>query len=645
MHNIIVGTAGHVDHGKTSLIKALTGVDTDRLKEEKKRGITIELGFAGMSDSAGNHIGIIDVPGHERFIRNMLAGIGGIDLVLLVIAADEGVMPQTIEHFEILKTLQIKQGIIVLTKIDLVEPEWIRMVSEDIREKVKDSFLEGAPIVEVSSYTGKNIEELKSLIFKTVKDMGNRREDPSLLRIPIDRVFTIDGFGTVTTGTLVEGSISVGDEVQIYPGGRTVKVRNLQVHGTMVNTAYAGQRTAVNLLNVKKEDVRRGEVIAARDSMKQTMMLDVKIEMFNDAPRILMNGSRLHLYYGSAEVLCKAVLLDREKLEKGKQGYAQLRLEEAIAVKKGDRFVLRFYSPVETIAGGVVLDANPVKHKRYDEDVLRVFAVKESRDSMEILEQLVREGSNTLLRHKDLAAKSGRTAEELAADMKELIAEGRAVGLTEHLSVHIDYMKYIRAAGTAILNEYCATNPISQGMPKAEFHKRLSDKIKVRDSKITDLLIKKLLEENTLKDRAGMIAPASFRVEYREEHLQMQARLEKRYLDCGYQIPELEEAIAEEKDKKTARQMVENLCADGKLKKINYQLFMHRSHWDEAMKILRKHLDQKGTVTLAEYRDLLGTSRKYAVMILEYLDEQKITRLEGDSRILISVQRGAEDGF
>lgn len=635
MHNVIVGTAGHVDHGKTSLIKALTGVDTDRLKEEKKRGITIELGFADMSDSSGNHIGIIDVPGHERFIRNMLAGVGGIDLVLLVIAADEGVMPQTIEHFEILKMLQIKKGIIVLTKTDMVETEWIRMVSDDIREKVKDSFLNEAPIIEVSSYTGENIEELKSLIFKMGKDLGTRREDPVLLRIPIDRVFTIDGFGTVITGTLVEGAISVGDEVQVYPGERTVKVRNLQVHGSMVDTAYAGQRTAVNLLNVKKEEINRGEVIAAKGSMKQTMMLDVKIQMFDDTPRDLMNGSRLHLYYGSAEALCKAILLDQEKLKKGGWGYAQLRLEEPIAVKRGDRFVLRFYSPVETIAGGVVLDANPVKHKRYEQGILRAFTVKESRDSIEILEQLVREGSIKLLNYKDLAVKSGRTIRELTEDMKKLIEEGRVVGLAEDLSVHTDYMRAVRDAGTVILDEYHALNPISQGMQKAEFRKKLSDRIRIRDNKAIDLLIKRLLEQEVLKDKAGMIALASYRVEYRQEHLQMQARLEKRYSDYGYQVPELEEAVADEKDKKLARQMVETLSADGKLKRLNYQLFMHNSHWDTAIAILGKHLDQKGTITLAEYRDLLGTSRKYAAMILEYLDEQKVTRLEGDSRILI----------
>jgi len=354
MHNVIVGTAGHVDHGKTCLIQALTGVNTDRLKEEKRRGITIELGFADMPNSKDLSIGVIDVPGHEKFIKNMLAGIGGIDIVLLVIAADEGVMPQTKEHFEIIKMLYINQGIIVLTKVDMVDEEWLEVVKDDIKEYVTGTFLEQAPIIEVSSYTGQNIAELKELICNIAEKSSNRREEPELLRIPVDRVFTIDGFGTVITGTLIEGTISVGDEVEIYPKGKIAKVRNLQVHGNMVEKAFAGQRTAVNLTNIKKEELKRGDVLASKGTLTPTMMADVKIDMFKDSPRTLVNGSRLHLYYGSAEVLCKVVLLDADVLESGQSGYAQLRLEEEIAIKKDDRFILRFNSPQESICGCII---------------------------------------------------------------------------------------------------------------------------------------------------------------------------------------------------------------------------------------------------------------------------------------------------
>ena len=635
MHNVIVGTAGHVDHGKTCLIKALTGTDTDRLKEEKKRGITIELGFAEMPNPYGQHIGIIDVPGHERFVRNMLAGIGGIDLVLLVVAADEGVMPQTVEHFEILKMLHIKKGIIVLTKSDLAEPEWLELVKEDVKNTVKGTFLEDAPMMTVSSYTGENIEELRELICSMVRDVGGRREDPSLLRIPIDRVFTIGGFGTVITGTLMEGSVHIGDEVQIYPKERTVKVRSLQVHGNMVDTAYAGQRTAVNLLNIKKEELNRGDVLAAKGSMKPTMMLDVKIQMFDDAPRSLENDSRLHLYYGSAEVLCKAVLLNKDVLSSGEEGYAQLRLEEAIAVKKGDRFIVRFYSPVETIGGGVILDANPSKHKRFRREVLDAMSVKEAGDYEAILEQTVLEGSKTMTGINDIASKLGRTTDEILKEIKSLTEAGKTVKLTEELYVHAGYMAAVKETAAAILSEYHGRNPISPGMQKGEFRKKLSDKIRIKDTKIIESVIRYLLAYGILADRESQIALSSFKVEYTAEHLEMQKRLEMRYRSCGYEIPELDEVISGEADKNLARQMVEALGTGGKLKRLTYQLYMHIDHWNKALELLYNHMEKNGRITLAEYRDLLNTSRKYAVMILEYLDEQKITRLVDDARVLI----------
>ena len=319
MKNVIVGTAGHVDHGKTCLIKALTGIDADRLKEEKQRGITIELGFADMQAPDGTDIGIIDVPGHEKFIRNMLAGIGGIDLVLLVVAADEGVMPQTVEHLDIMKLLKIRSSIIVITKTDMVEEvaagmpakDWLDMIETDVRAAVKDSFLENAPCLRVSAQTGEGIEELKQLIFSEAAKVGEKNSNPALLRIPMDRVFTIQGFGTVITGTLVQGMIRTGQDVTIYPEGLDAKVRNLQVHGKMVDAAYAGQRTAVNLTGVRKEDIARGNVLAAKDSLKTSSMIDVKLQVLEDSKRTLLTGSRLHLHYGSAQTLCKAVLLDR----------------------------------------------------------------------------------------------------------------------------------------------------------------------------------------------------------------------------------------------------------------------------------------------------------------------------------------------
>ncbi len=635
MRNVIVGTAGHVDHGKTCLIRALTGTDTDRLKEEKKRGITIDLGFAEMPNPSGQQIGIIDVPGHERFVRNMLAGIGGIDLVLLVVAADEGVMPQTIEHFEILKMLDIKKGIVVITKMDLVDEDWLELVKDDVAATVKGTFLEGAPVVAVSSHTGENIDQLRALILEKVKDVANRREDPSLLRIPIDRVFTMEGFGTVITGTLVEGSVRVGDEVQIYPGERIAKVRNLQVHGKAVDAAFAGQRTAVNLVNVKKDEIKRGDVLAAKGSLEQTRMLDVKIRMFDDAPRTLVNGSRLHLYYGSAEALCKAVLLDADALESGASGYAQLRMEEEVAVRKGDRFIIRFYSPVETIGGGVILDANPVKHKRFRKEVIDALKILEGGDEEAVLEQILRETSKLLPSKKDLTVRLGRTTEEVSSGLMKLVSEGKAVSLSEDTYVHVEYTEKVRKATEDILAEYYGKNPISPGMQKGEFRKKLADKLHIADIKNIDLLLSHLVKKEQLRDLGNSVALPGHRVEYTPELLALISRLEKRYLDAGFEIPELEDCIQDEKDKELAKQMMEAMSESGTLKKLTYQYYMHSSHWEEAMKRFRNHMEQHGKITLAEYRDLLNTSRKYAVLILEYLDQQKITKMVDDARILL----------
>ena len=635
MRNVIVGTAGHVDHGKTRLIRALTGTDTDRLKEEKKRGITIDLGFAEMPNPSGQQIGIIDVPGHERFVRNMLAGIGGIDLVLLVVAADEGVMPQTIEHFEILKMLDIKKGIVVITKMDLVDEDWLELVKDDVAATVKGTFLEGAPVVAVSSHTGENIDQLRALILEKVKDVANRREDPSLLRIPIDRVFTMEGFGTVITGTLVEGSVRVGDEVQIYPGERIAKVRNLQVHGKAVDAAFAGQRTAVNLVNVKKDEIKRGDVLAAKGTLELTRMLVVKIRMFDDAPRTLVNGSRLHLYYGSAEALCKAVLLDADALESGASGYAQLRMEEEVAVRKGDRFIIRFYSPVETIGGGVILDANPVKHKRFRKEVIDALKILEGGDEEAVLEQILREASKLLPSKKDLTVRLGRTTEEVSSGLMKLVSEGKAVSLSEDTYVHVEYTEKVRKATEDILAEYYGKNPISPGMQKGEFRKKLADKLHIADIKNIDLLLSHLVKKVQLRDLGNSVALPGHRVEYTPELLALISRLEKRYLDAGFEIPELEDCIQDEKDKELAKQMVEAMSESGTLKKLTYQYYMHSSHWEEAMKRFRNHMEQHGKITLAEYRDLLNTSRKYAVLILEYLDQQKITKMVDDARILL----------
>ena len=404
MQNVIVGTAGHVDHGKTCLIKALSGIDTDRLKEEKKRGITIELGFANLLDTDGVHIGIIDVPGHEKFVKNMLAGIGGIDLVLLVIALDEGVMPQTVEHFEILKMLQIRQGIIVLTKSDTVDSDWADMVEEDVNELVEGSFLEQAPRLRVSSYTGENIDTLKQMIIDMAKKTGKRREEAELFRLPIDRVFTMEGFGTVVTGTLIEGMCETGQEVMVYPQERLLKIRGVQSHGQKEEKAFAGQRTAINLAGIKKEELSRGEVLAYPGSLVNSTMVDATLRLFGSTQRKLKNGDRVHLSYGSAQVIGKVILLDADVIEAGQEAFVQLRFDEPICVKRNDKFIVRFYSPVETFGGGTVLNPAADKHKRGQEAVIDSLRLKKTGTDIEVLEQMVNEESRRFPEPKELAA-------------------------------------------------------------------------------------------------------------------------------------------------------------------------------------------------------------------------------------------------
>ena len=364
MKNIIIGTAGHIDHGKTTLIKALTGRNTDRWEEEQRRGITIDLGFTYFDLKNGDRVGIIDVPGHERFINNMVAGVVGMDLVMLVVAADEGIMPQTREHMDILGELGIEKSILVLNKCDLVEEDWLELVKEEIKEELEGTFLEQAPIVEVSAATGQGIPELIEVIERLTAEEVVEKDVNTIPRLPIDRVFSLSGFGTIITGTLLAGTISKEDNLQVYPIGKECKIRNIQVHGQDVEKCYAGQRVAINLSNVKKSELRRGCVLAPPNNMKNTMLLDVKLNVLPSSMRVLTNHTRLHLFTGTSEILCRAVLLDKEEIGPGESGFVQLRLEEEIALRRGDKFVVRFYSPMETIGGGIVLEPNPKKKKR-----------------------------------------------------------------------------------------------------------------------------------------------------------------------------------------------------------------------------------------------------------------------------------------
>ena len=390
MKNIIIGTAGHIDHGKTALIRALTGKETDRWEEEKRRGITIDLGFTYFDLPSGDRAGIIDVPGHEKFVNNMLAGVIGMDIVILVIAADEGMMPQTREHVDIMSQLGVDKSIVVLNKCDLVDDEWKELVKEEIKEELIGSVFENANMIEVSAITGEGIDNLIKEIVNMTQDEMSTKDINTIARLPIDRSFSISGFGTIVTGTLISGSIKKDDELEIYPTGKKAKIRSIQVHGKDVKECFAGQRSAINISNLKKDEIKRGYVLAPPNSLEDTMMLDVKLNILNSSNRILSNRCRLHLFTGTSEVLCRAVLLDVEEAGPGDSCYAQLRLEGKIAVRRGDKFIVRFYSPLETVGGGVILDANPTKKTPFNKIQLEEIKRKEEGSHSDIVELLVK---------------------------------------------------------------------------------------------------------------------------------------------------------------------------------------------------------------------------------------------------------------
>ena len=635
MQNIIVGTAGHVDHGKTCLIKALSGFDTDRLKEEKKRGITIDLGFANLPNEAGLHIGIIDVPGHEKFVKNMLAGIGGIDLVLMVVALDEGVMPQTTEHFEILKMLHIRRGILVLTKCDLVDEEWAQLVEADVEDMVKGSFLEGAPAIRVSSYTGENISQLCDMIIGMVSDLGARREEAELFRLPVDRVFSMEGFGTVVTGTLQEGRVTAGQEVMLYPQERLVKIRGIQSHGQREESAAAGQRTALNLQGIKKEEIGRGDVLAYPGSLVRSILVDVKFSIFKTSERELKTGDRVHFNYGSAQSIAKVVLLDADRLGPGESAYAQLRFDEPIVTKRGDRFIIRFLSPVETFGGGIVLDAAPVRHKRGDEGALAALKVKESGEEREVMELMIREDSRNFPSKSRIATAmniSRAQAEFMTGKLKEA---KRILVLADDSVIHMDYWKEIASYGEELLAVYHRENPISEGMDKEEFKSRLNEQFRLGDIRRSAVLLAELVKRMVVKTQGTSVAGRDFSAEYSQELRGMLEQIREKYAGAGLEAPLTADVLNLFKDKNRAKQIIADMHKNGSLVKLNPASYMDSRAFEQVVKNLRTYMEANGEITLAQFRDMCGTSRKYAEQLLEYMDKKKITKLVGDKRVLL----------
>lgn len=631
MKNIIIGTAGHVDHGKTRLIKALSGIDTDRLEEEKKRGITIELGFAHIPNDAGYNIGVIDVPGHEKFIKNMLAGIGGIDFVLFVVAADEGIMPQTREHFEILQALGIDDGIIAITKTDMVDEEWLELVQEDIRDYVEGSFLEGKPMIPVSAKSGENIDLLKEEIIRKCDRESKRIEAPEMFRLPVDRVFTKSGFGTVVTGTLMDGTCSLNDEVHVFPEETPAKIRGIQTYGNDVEQAVAGQRTAINLSGVRKEDIRRGDVIAAKSAVSVTGMLDVKLKIFDSSERMVLNNSRVHLYCGSKEVLTKVILMDRDALSAGEEAYVQFRLEEPIAVRRGDRFIIRFYSPIITIGGGQILDAVPEKHKRNRENVMEGFRMLESGNISDVF--VLKTGGHKFYSLELLLQELGMLPEIGDREIEGCIEEGKLVELEDGTILAASKFQMMTDRLIQLLQEYHESNPLAEGMPKQELQSRLRDTWHIQEDKIILGAVHRLMNLGTLMDCGKTVSMQGFEAVLTPEQEKLKERIAGIYKDAGIEIPKNDEIYALDSDKRVINAIFDRLYKEGVLVKVDPSYNISQEGWNRVAAAART-AGAEGSFVLADFRDTLNTSRKYASVYLAALDRAGITVFDGERRRL-----------
>ncbi|MCL4440275.1 MAG: selenocysteine-specific translation elongation factor [Firmicutes bacterium] len=635
MKHIVIGTAGHVDHGKTLLIKTLTGTDTDRLKEEKKRGISIELGFAQLKLPSGKQAGIVDVPGHERFIKNMLAGVGGIDLVLLVIAADEGVMPQTREHVDIIQLLQVKRGIVVLTKVDLVDEEWLGLVTEEVKEFLKGTVLGQAPVIPVSSVTGQGIPQLLQLIDKFVDDT-EEKVSTGKLRLPVDRVFSVTGFGTVVTGTLLAGRITVGDTVQVMPNNLVSRVRSVQVHGRKVEQARAGQRTAVNLTGLEVEEVKRGSVLVTPNSVEPSHRMDVRFLLLESAPKALKNRARVRLYLGTDEVLGRIRLLDREELEPGQEVYAQLELEGEAVAGKGDRFVIRSYSPMRTIGGGTVIDANAPKHKRFRPEVLEALATKEMGTPEELIDQFLT-GKQGLFTAEELMSATGLPAPDVSAGLQKLTAEEQIKVIPADKKDLFVSMPVYRTWGQemrSMLESYQREYPLREGYPKEELRSR-------RFSFVTHKNFQHLLQafetDGVVKLYDKTLAGPDFTGELSAGHKRLVDSMINTIQEGYFQPPSWSEVVKNHKLKDSeAQEYLQFLLRTGKLVKLgDDELYFSAERYRQARQMIIDFLKENKEISVAQTRDLLNTSRKFTLPLLESFDRERITRRVGDNRVLI----------
>ncbi|HEX6548627.1 MAG TPA: selenocysteine-specific translation elongation factor [Candidatus Dormibacteraeota bacterium] len=608
----VVGTAGHIDHGKSTLIHALTGIDPDRLEEEKRRGMTIDLGFAYLTLPSGRLVGIVDVPGHARFIRNMLAGVHGLDAVLLVVAADEGVMPQTVEHLEIVDLLEIDRGLAVLTKKDLVDEEWLALVSEELRAALSRTSLKQAEVLPVSAVSGEGLDELRARL-DALLDHTPPRDDRGRPRLPIDRVFTISGFGTVVTGTLVDGQLRAGEELEVEPGGRRVRIRGLQQHNRKVEVAEPGSRAAVNLSGVEKEELRRGDVLARPGTLSSTRRIDASVRVLGGAPRPLRHGAQLLVHTGTAEVAARAVVLEGDAIEPGASGWVQLYLAEPIAAAAGDRYVLRVPSPSITLAGGRFADVAARRHARHDE---RVAASLERRQAGDVLQEELRKYPRGITE----AALIKATLAEGAPDLSKLEAHRAGQWLFAP-----EAWEAITQRANAALADYHRRNPLRAGMPREELKSRLA----LAPAAFPPVFAE-LAAVGVLIERAGEVALPDHQVTLDASGGPAAALLEILGRD-PFAPPSLPEAM---RDAGAGPELVRALAQRGELVRLSEEVAFTRGAFEQAVGLVRELIARDGSVTVGSLRDAMGASRRPVLALLEHLDARRLTRRVGDARVL-----------
>ncbi len=633
MKQIILGTAGHIDHGKTSLIKTVTGTDTDRLKEEKLRGITIELGFASLELPGGQHVGVVDVPGHEKFVKNMVAGATGIDIVVMVIAADEGVMPQTREHLEICSLLDIKHGFVVLNKADLVDEEWLELVQEDTANFLKGTFLEDAPMIPVSSVTGQGIQEF----IKTLDDLSSlipERSISGLFRLPVDRVFSMKGFGTVITGTLISGRISVGDPVMIYPSMVSSNVRGIQVHNNSVNIAEAGMRTAINFKGLEKASINRGEILGKPGELKSSYMIDASLQFLATNKKPMKNRTRVRFHTGTSEILGIIALLEKDEISPGETSVVQIRLDSPVTVVKDDRFVIRSYSPIRTIGGGRILNPIPKKHKGFKPEIIKGLNGLMENTPGEVIEYCVDQSVHEGVNYSDLRIMTNLADKQLKSIVDGLLSK-RILICTDkdnRLYIHNNTFEKIKNNTLQTLESYHKTNPLKTGMSKEELKTKFP---LIMGSKLFNIIIMHIEKKGEIVSEDDTVRLSGHSVFLGADQAERKKKIHEIYKKAGLKPPYFRDITKQlDIDPQSAKDVLMLLIEESIIIKAKDDLYFDREGVDMLKKKLVDFFATNKELTTPDFKELAGVSRKYLIPLIEYFDSINLTIRIGDIRKL-----------